>query len=236
MTIDQVVKLAQAISPIATVSVAVLGIRAWYWQLTAKRRFEIAEQGMVEWRRANESLTVVRSIFSLANEADETKPPEEASEAQKKIHKEVGHIFTRLQKTSGDFDKITLNKHLCELHLSKKAGQCFDVLLRVRHLVWAAAHMMVVDSDSYLPPEQALEQAERRIEYRFDIYERRVDGKPNPKDKLSRVLDEAWLALEAECRPALQPPTFWQFLFGWMSNAEPKPWSAEAKKVLLIKD
>lgn len=232
---EEIVKLAQVIGPLITVGIAVVGFRAWYWQLIAKRKFEIAEQAVTVWRRANDGLSFLRSPMVLGGEGDSVEIPEGLHGHQKLQLKRYRYVFERLNKISKDFEQVRLTQILVDLHISAKAGQSFDALFRVRHMVKVAAQMLVEDSDEHLPPEQQKEQTHRQRGYHRELVEVRVNGKPIAEDKHSRVLDEAQEALEDECRRILRPKTFIEFVFGEGDKTPLKPWSDETKKFLLIK-
>jgi hypothetical protein len=231
---DTAVKLVQVIAPLITVLVAVLGIRAWYWQLAAKRRFEIAEQAIHVFKRANDAISTLRNPMVWTGEGEKVEVPEDGSDEKKKLIKQYGYVFSRLERTNKPFEDVRLTQILAELHISKRAGECFEALFRVRHLTWVAAHMLVTDYDEYLPSDAAREQNLRRRKYTDDLWEIRSNDVPIAKDRLSRVLDEAKASLESECGRSLRPPTFWEFIVGASNKTTSQAWSDEARKVLLL--
>lgn len=231
---ESIVKLVQVLGPLVTVGVAVLGIRAWYWQLAAKRKFEIAEQAITVFKRATDAISHIRNPMAWSTEQEKVKIPDDVSEEKKKLIRQYGIYGLRAEATQKGFDDVRLTQILAGLHLSKKAGECFEGLFRVRHLTLVAAHMLIEDHDAYLTPEQAKEQNKRRRGYHSDLYEVRTNGKARPDDRLSLVIDEASQALEQECRAHLRPPTFWEFIWGKSRKNTSSEWSDAARDVLML--
>ena len=227
-------KILQALGPVVTVGVAVMGIRAWYWQLAAKCRFEIAEQAITAFERATDAISHIRNQMGWTTEKDKVQVPNGIPETKKKLTQQYGIYALRAEASQEGFDDVRATQILAALHLSKKAGQCLEVLFRVRHLTLVAAHMLIEDYDEYLPPERRREQDQRRRSYHDDLYEVRTNGVPTKNDRLSRVIDEASEALERECRLHLKPPTFWEFIFGRFSADATPEWSAAARDVLML--
>ncbi len=231
---DTFIKALQVLGPLVTVALAVFGLFVWYWQLIAKRKFEIAEQAVTEWRRANDGLTYVRNPWVKAGEGDSIKV--DASFTGKARENAERHRFTyeRLGHVQDTFKDVRLTQILVDLHISSQAARTFDVLFRVRHLVQVDADALIEDfSEQFATPEQMLENQQRRNDYRRGIAEKRnKDGKPDPSDVYSRVLDEASEVLESECRQILRPKTIVEFLFSRRTKPAIHEWSDEAKKLL----
>jgi hypothetical protein len=169
-----------------------------------------------------------------SSEQDKVKVLDHAPEEKKKLFKQYGIYALRAEATQKAFDDVRLTQILAGLHLSKKAGECFEALFRVRHLTLVAAHMLIEDYDEYGAPEQRSTQNMRRRDYRSDLYEVRRNGKPQDEDRLSQVIDEPAKALEEECKTNLRPPTFREFVFGRSRKTTSSKWSEAACDVLLL--
>jgi hypothetical protein len=231
---DTLVKLVQAVAPFGTVAVAMLGLWAWYSQMVAKRRFEVAEQAIHVFRQANDALSTLRNPMVWSGESAKVEIPDDAPDWKKKQIKQYGYVFSRLEGTNKPFADVRLTQILAGLHISPRAGECFEALFRARHLTWLAAHMLVEDCEGYLPADEAKEQTVRRRSYTDDLWEVRRNDVPMEKDRLSRMIDEAKTALEAECRPFLRAPTFWEFISNRRSTKPQIDWSDEARSILRL--
>jgi hypothetical protein len=234
---EGLVKVIQVIAPLVTVGLAVFGLLVWYWQLVAKRKFEIAEQAITVWRRANDGLSYVRGRFIRGGEGDSITISATMMGKTKENAERYRYVYERLNNVNKAFEEVRVTQILVDLHISSKAAQSFDALFRVRHLVRVDAEMLIEDFDEYFPtPQHEHDQNQRRIKYRHGITEnRRQDGKPEETDQYSRVLDEAKEVLESECRQILRPKTPTELLFGRTVRLRPHEWTAEAKKVLGIR-
>jgi hypothetical protein len=225
---DTLIKLIQAIAPLVTVGLAVFGLFVWYWQLVAKRKFEIAEQAVTVWRRANDALSYVRDPFVHRSEGDSIKIDEKITGKKRENAERHRYIYERLNNIADAFKDVRLTQILVDLHINSEAARAFDVLFRVRHHIRVDADMLIDDYDEYFAtPEAMIEYQERRKDYRRAITERR-----NREDDYSWTLDEAGQVLEVECKQILRPKTLREFLFSKAIKATAHDWSEEAKKVL----
>ena len=231
-----IVQLVQVIAPLVTVAIFLMGLRAWYWQLVAKRKFEIAEQAIIVFRRANDALSRIRSPIGWSSEHERVKIPDGLSEEKQKLYRQYGIYYDRAQaeQNAKPFEEVRLIQILAEVHISTRAAQCFEVLFRARHLALVAAHMLIEDHNQYLPPAQRSEQQKRRLQYHADLYEIRRTNIPKDEDRLSRAVDEASKVLEVECTSKLRPPTFKEFVFGQSPGTSNSEWSDITRDVLAL--
>jgi hypothetical protein len=210
-------ELVKWLPPFVTFGIALLGLRAWYWQLVAKRRFEVAEQAMTVFERANDALSAIRTQVLFGGD-ERVEIPQGLDAAERAAHRKYGTYFVRLNDHVEAFKSIRLAQVLCELHISQKAADALHVLFVVRHRVQNAAYMLITEDqelNSTEDPEKRAQIRKRIRSYNDDLIENRATGnKPVPTDRSSQELDEARETLSAECRPLLREQTFWEFLWG----------------------
>lgn len=215
---DEAIKWAQLLSPLLTVGVAIIALRAWYWQLVAKRRFEVAEQAMTVFEGANDALSGIRSRVSFGVEEERVEVPPYLDGDEKRLHRKYGIYFDRANDRAEAFKSIRLTQVLCELHISKSAADALNTLLQVRHKALAAVHMLIIDNPALhqqQEPEKRDAMLKRNRAYEDDLLENRGTGdKPMPTDRLSQQLEDARATLEAECRPLLREQSLREFLWG----------------------
>jgi hypothetical protein len=213
---DEAIRVAQLLSPLLTVAVAIVGLRAWYWQLIAKRRFEVAEQAMTVFERANDALSIIRTQVLFGGERVEI--PEGLDAAERAAHRKYGTYFVRLSDHAAAFETIRLSQVLCELHISQKAADALHVLFVVRHRVQNAAYMLFTEDqelNSTEDPEKRAQIRKRIRSYTSDLIENRATGnKPMPTDRSSLELDQARETLSTECKPLLREQTLRDFVWG----------------------
>ena len=218
---DTFVKLIQALAPVVTVGLAVFGLFVWHWQLVGKRKFEIAEQAVTVWRRANDGLSHVRDPFVRGSEGELVKIDEKITGKKRENAERHRYIYERLKD-------VRVTQILVDLHIDHQTARAFDILFRVRHLIRVDADMLIEDFAEYFAtPEQMLEYNERRKEYRRGISELR-----DREDLYSKALEEAKEVVELQCREILRPKTLREFLFSRSIKPTPHEWSDDAKKVL----
>lgn len=92
---DALVKIVQAIALVVTVTIFFLGLRAWYWQLVAKRSFEVAEQSILVFKRARDAISSIRNPMGWSSEHDQVKIPEGLPEEKRKNFRQYGILFDR---------------------------------------------------------------------------------------------------------------------------------------------
>jgi hypothetical protein len=228
---DTAIKLVQALAPVVTVGLAIFGLFVWYWQLVAKRRFEIAEQAVTVWRRANDGLSYVRNPLVRGGEGDSIKIDESITGRKRENAERHRYIYERLNNISETFTDVRATQILVDLHIDREAARAFDILFRIRHHVRIDADMLIDDYEEYFAtPEAMAEYQERRAAYRRGLNERR-----DRNDTYSKILEEATEVVESACRRILRPKTFREFLFSLPKKPVPHKWSDEAKKLLRIR-
>jgi hypothetical protein len=215
---DEAIKWALLLlPPLLTLAVAIIGLRAWYWQLVAKRRFEVAEQAMTVFAGASDALSGIRSRASFGVEEERVKVPEYYDDDERRVRRKYGIYFDRADDRAEAFKSIRLTQVLCELHISKKAADALEVLFRVRHHALAAAHMLMMDDPALYPGEDTERRnarMQRICKYEHDLLENRgTDENPMATDRLSQQLNAARASLEAECKPLLREQTLLEFLW-----------------------
>jgi hypothetical protein len=196
-----------------TVLVAVLGFRAWYWQLVAKRRFEVAEHALTVFGRASEALHRIRQGFVDGHEVRSAMAEAEKVPEPNRDPNPQWHVFSiRVDKLSEAFDAIRPAQLLCELHVSKRASDSLGVLLSQRNRVLTAAKFLAT---GLIPAKEPEEREKIRDQCKDVLWEMRDHtGKPTERDKVSALIDEARDALEVDCKPLLREQTFWEFVRG----------------------
>src|SRR5260370_24456201 len=110
---DEAIRVAQLLSPLLMVGVAIVGLRAWYWQLIAKRRFEVAEQAMTVFERANDALSIIRTQVLFGGDRERVEIPEGLDAAERAAHRNYGTYFVRLSDHAEAFETIRLSQVLC---------------------------------------------------------------------------------------------------------------------------
>lgn len=208
---DETWKLIFLAAPtLVTAIAAIIGLRAWYWQLVAKRRFEVAEQSITTFDRANDALSAIRSPGSFSREYDQISIPEGISPEQATAMRDYGIFHKRVHDRSEDFAEIAATAKLCEIYFGHQAADAMKALLAARITVLVAVDMMIEDSrQRHSAAPGAVEQRKKALsEYRADII---AVAKPNP---LNERLAEARRVLASKCEPYLREQSFWEFLWG----------------------
>ena len=132
---DTFVKLIQALAPVVTVGLAVFGLFVWHWQLVGKRKFEIAEQAVTVWRRANDGLSHVRDPFVRGSEGELVKIDEKITGKKRENAERHRYIYERLNNITDAFKDVRVTQILVDLHIDHQTARAFDILFRVRHLI-----------------------------------------------------------------------------------------------------
>ena len=119
---DALVKLIQALAPVVTVGLAVFGLFVWHWQLVGKRKFEIAEQAVTVWRRANDGLSYVRDPFVRGSEGESVKIDEKITGKKRENAERHRYIYERLNNITDAFKDVRVTQILVDLHIDQQAG------------------------------------------------------------------------------------------------------------------
>jgi hypothetical protein len=203
----------------------VLGLFFWRQQLSAKRRFEVAEQVLAAFHKASDGLSTLRSPMIWGGEIEAAKPekdgekqadderPMTASEEQQRQERrlELHHVYVaRAEAISPAFAELRTAQILAEIHFGRPAADAMGVLFRGRHQVFAAVAGLYGGTfdASYFPNAELAEQHRQfEVSMRQLLAEHRAeDGTPDETDKLSQRIDAARMMLESICRPFLADP------------------------------
>jgi hypothetical protein len=145
-----------ALLPVVTTGMgAVLtGLLFWRYQLRAKRRAEVAEEALLAFLRAVDTLETIRNPYVF---------PEEQQDLRKKVGGAVG---TRLKNEDFSITLWRLGQHrdefvalrkaqlLCQVHFGQEADDAFKRLGQVRNRIWSAAFTGTTAREEPMTPEE----------------------------------------------------------------------------------
>jgi hypothetical protein len=130
----------------------VLGVLIWRHQLSAKRRFEVAEQVLAAFHKASDGLSTLRSPMIWAAEIENAKPNKEgddqaddeaprikSKEQQRQERRvEMHNVYVaRAEGMSPAFADLRTAQILAEIHFGRPAADAIGVLFRSRQQVFA---------------------------------------------------------------------------------------------------
>jgi hypothetical protein len=216
----------------------VLGVVIWRHQLSAKRRFEVAEQVLAAFYKASDGLSILRTAMIWPSEIENAKPkkdekkdgeeqaadewPRTKSEKQKRQERrvEIHNVYVaRAETTLPAFAELRTAQILADIHFGRPAADAMDVLFRGRRQVLAAVSGLYGGTfdDRYFPnAELAEHHREFEVSMRRVLAEHRAeDGTPDETDQISQRVDAARAALESACRPFLADPPWLKTLRRW---------------------
>jgi hypothetical protein len=179
----------------------VLGVLIWHHQLSAKRRFEVAEQVLAAFPTASDGLSTLRSPMIWAAEIENAKPKkdkegEDQADDEAPKDQEQGTATTRAagrnaqrlrraEAMSPAFADLRTAQILAEIHFGRRAADAIGVLFRGRQQVFAAimGRYGGVFSDFYFPDAQRAEQhREFEVSMQRLLAEHRAeDGTPDDR-------------------------------------------------------
>ena len=203
------------------------GVLLWRQQLSAKRRFEVAEQVLAAFYKASDALSTLRNPIIAGGEIEAAQPkkdepeygeeqedelPRTKSEEQEQRERRtaIHNVYVaRAQSMSPAFGELRTAQILAEIHFGRNAANAMDTLFRARQQVFSAisgCHGSI--TGEYFPTDELREQ-HRQFEVsmnRLLAEHRSADGTPDDTDELSKRIDAARTTLESICRPALADP------------------------------
>jgi hypothetical protein len=202
----------------------VLGVLIWRHQLSAKRRFEVAEQVLAAFHKASDGLSTLRSPMIWAAEIENAKPkkdkegedqaddeaPRIKSKEQQRLERrvEMHNVYVaRAEAMSPAFADLRTAQILAEIHFGRPAADAMDVLFRGRQQVFAAVTGLYGSGGfdlHFANAEQAQQHREFELSMRRLLAERRAEvSTPDETDDLSQRVDAARATLESICRPLI---------------------------------
>jgi hypothetical protein len=190
-------KLLPAVAIAVTAVFAILGLNAWRRQMVGKRKFEVAEEGLVTFAMARRALNFVRAPGSFGGEGSTRPPPREAEAENVRDMRNRYYVpLERLKAVDKEFTAVTRAQTLAGVVISDEAAKAFDALLDGRWRVFTSAWMLidnVGDFDAIKPKEDIHKQWSAAI----------WSGASNP-DEMSASVDAAYKKLQELCRPHLK--------------------------------
>jgi hypothetical protein len=191
------------LAPILTLLLFIAGVIVWRLQLVAKRRFEVAEQIMVAFFKAEAALAQIRNPFISSGEQHRIEIPDGLSEADANRRRIAGAYFERSKEAESAFVELKAAQILASVHIPE-AKPHLQVPFAERGRVWGAVQIL------YVFPEQSFdslptEEFEKRMSQR-EVYFSRLHGMGDAKDDVTANLANAGKQLEAICRPYLSDP------------------------------
>jgi hypothetical protein len=199
-------KVLSALSPIVTVLLAIFGVFVWRLQLVAKRRFELAEEALVNTHAVVYALEAIRSPFSWNTEGRTRKQGENETPDQKEKLDQAFVPFERMNAYADRFSALAKSSLLMEAHFEKAVADNMRVLLAARGRIGNAANMIRMLSD------QQMSGATTKTYHQMHaiLY---ATGKRDPDhamldDVMTEEIHSARDAIAAELKPYLVEPTF----------------------------
>jgi hypothetical protein len=212
-----------------------LGVVIWRHQLSAKRRFEVAEQVLAAFYKASDGLSTLRNPMIWAGEIENAKPkkderkdgeeqagdelPRTESEEQKRLKRrvEMHNVYVaRAEAIAPAFADLRTAQILAEIHFGRAAADAMNVLFRGRQQVFSAVTGLYSGplADYFPTPELAEQHRQFEVSMRQLLAEHRAeDGTADETDKLSRRIDAARATLESACRPYLEDPPWLRWVW-----------------------
>lgn len=131
-------KVLGALAPVVTVSLAIFGLYAWRLQLVAKRRFELAEEGLSATIAVTMALDAVRSPLMFSGEGSTRSPePNETPKRTENLNYEFVPI-ERLGRYKDEFTALEKCAIILEVHFGKSVTNHMWDILRARNKIHAA--------------------------------------------------------------------------------------------------
>jgi hypothetical protein len=205
-SIEAVGKVIAALSPIVTVALAIFGLFVWRLQLVAKRRFELAEEGLAAAIAVSLAYEAVRNPLRFSTEgSSRTKEEGEQSGTSKLLDEEFVPI-ERITRFNEEFTTLEKKAIVLEPHFGKEVTKHMWDLLRVRNRIVAAVHTL-----HGMGPLRELDEGNRNTYHMLNavIVSSRTTGNKNPAldDVVTGEIEQLITKLKEALRPYLDEPT-----------------------------
>lgn len=205
--IEAVAKLLGAASPMVTVGLAIFGLFVWRVQLVAKRRFEIAEEALVNTFAVVYALQTIRSPMSYSAEGRTRKAgPNETPEQKEKL--DYAFVpFERAKTFDAQFAALEKSALLVEAHFDVETSKQMRTLVIARNRVIGAA-MFVHKLGEIRNPSQSTISALNKWNAVLHESNQTDDPDVSTHDVLSVEIYAAKDAIVTACQPYLAEPKF----------------------------
>ena len=206
-SLEAAAKVISALSPVVTVGLAIFGVFVWRLQLVAKRRFELAEEGLAAAIAVGLAYEAVRGPLRFGHEGQTRTPdPNESDEEKERLNSEFVPL-ERLGRYRDEFTALEKKAIVLEPHFGKEITKLMWDLLRVRNRIMAAVHTL-----HGMGSVRDLDKTNQDTYFRLHatIVSSRTTDDTNParSDVLTGEIEGLINKLKDALRPYLEEPRF----------------------------
>ena len=177
----------------------------WRWQIIGKRRFELAEQLLLQFNHAADIIQNVRLPMSHGNEGATRGRAEGEPDNLAKLKDSYWVPIERINKEIGVFSEARKNELIARYFFGPEAENCFRAIKESVDNVVIASRMLIttVRREGEGPPRQELID----LQYRW---ERDIWGTYDADDRIHTAINDARAKLEVILTPELKRSAKWR--------------------------
>lgn len=145
------------LSAITILLTFLLGLITWRVQLIGKRQTEIAEEALVAFAQAVDSIAAIRSPLGFSNESEQVRREAGFSTDERMDGESFKITLLRYRGEQDKFDGLRKIQLLCRFHLGEEAAEVFQGLHAIVYEIIAAAHVGAMPMHGDLDPKHRRE-------------------------------------------------------------------------------
>lgn len=177
----------------------------WRWQTVGKRRFELAEQLLVEFNLVADVLQNARLPISRGDEGSTRGRAINEQDEEIRLKDSYWVPVERINKSIGLFGEARKNELISKYFFGAEASQAFSTIKASTDKVVIASRMLIMTARRAGEPPESDEQIERTHNWQRDIW-----GTFDANDSIHCAINEARTKLEQALVPELQKgATLW---------------------------
>lgn len=200
MCLSDIVNLISSISVIIASGVGIWGIKKWRKEIRFKRKFELAEEILMNAYEAIDVIGIIRFPAGRIDEGQTREPEEDETPQQTKLLNNLYVIKERFLKNNDSFKKLFSIRYNVKAVMGKEIEENLNAILKMPHKIFDVVEQY---AEVRLNPEYYSQ--EERIRIRKD-YSKTVFAHLTKKEKdpIYMEMKMAIANLEKECGKILK--------------------------------
>lgn len=139
MNLNLIFNILQSISIIIVSIVATYGINSWRREAKWKRKYELAEEVLVNLYESQQAIRYIRSPFGLQNEGSSRKVDKNETPEQSKTYNQAYVVRERFRNNSDALQKILSLKYRFIALFGKEHEEHFNIFSQTINKIFLAA-------------------------------------------------------------------------------------------------
>jgi len=196
MSLENCLKVAEAVAVIAASGTAIYGIGSWRRELRGRKRYELAEETLSLFYKVKDVISTIRSPFGHTGEG-KTRPSSPGEDPEEKKARDLAYsLWERYLTHEETFNRLRMLRYRCMAIFGKDAAAPFDDLAKIVQQFAVAVDMLgytwsSLSKDGLIKPIVEIEALDKIVKQHAAVFWEGMK-KPDPINEIvSHMINEA---------------------------------------------